>query len=266
MEKKRPLVSIIITNFNKEKYIYQTIKSAINQKYKKSEVIVIDNFSSDNSCKIISKFKNVKLLFNNQKKTGALNQIKSIEIGLKNCRGSIICLLDGDDIFDKNKVSQVVNYFVNNSNYNAVLDLPIIFTNINKSTNFKYDKKRKTKSSIWPTTFPTSTISVRKDYLRKCIKVFKKNKFENLEIDFRLCCLFSIIGNNYNILRKKLTYYRQVEDGIMSNYKKFGKNWWIKRSEAFNFFFYSKKKYKRQYSFSLDFFVTKLISKILKWT
>ena len=91
MEKKSPLVSIIITNFNKEKYIYQTIKSAINQKYKKFEVIVIDNFSSDNSCKIISKFKNVKLLFNNQKKTGALNQIKSIEIGLKNCRGSIIC-------------------------------------------------------------------------------------------------------------------------------------------------------------------------------
>ena len=69
MEKKRPLVSIIITNFNKEKYIHQTIKSAINQKYKKSEVIVIDNFSSDNSCKIISKFKNVKLLFNNRKKT-----------------------------------------------------------------------------------------------------------------------------------------------------------------------------------------------------
>ena len=266
MEKKRPLVSIIITNFNKEKYIHQTIKSAINQKYKKSEVIVIDNFSSDNSCKIISKFKNVKLLFNNQKKTGALNQIKSIEIGLKNCRGSIICLLDGDDIFDKNKVSEIVNYFDNNSNYNAVLDLPIIFTNINKSTDFKYDKKRKTKPSIWPTTFPTSTISVRKDYLRKCIKVFKKNKFENLEIDFRLCCLFSIIGNNYNILRKKLTYYRQVEDGIMSNYEKFGKNWWIKRSEAFNFFFYSKKKYKRQYSFSLDFFVTKIISKILKWT
>ena len=74
-----------------------------------------------------------------------------------------------------------------------MLDLPIIFTNINKSTDFKYDKKRKTKSSIWPTTFPTSTISVRKDYLRKCIK-FQKNKFENLEIDFRLCCLFSIIG------------------------------------------------------------------------
>ena len=70
MEKKNPLVSIIITNFNKEKYIYQTIKSAINQKYEKFEIIVVDNFSSDNSCEIISKFKNVKLLFNKQKKQG----------------------------------------------------------------------------------------------------------------------------------------------------------------------------------------------------
>ena len=48
MKKKSPLVSILITSFNKEKYIYQAIKSAINQKYKKFEIIVIDNFSSDN--------------------------------------------------------------------------------------------------------------------------------------------------------------------------------------------------------------------------
>ena len=94
--------------------------------------------------------------------------------------------------------------------------------------------------------------------------MFKKNKFQNLEIDFRLCCLFSILDNNYNIIDKKLTYYRQVEDGIMSNYKKLGKRWWIKRSEAYSFFFYLKKKYKRQYSLSLDFFVTKMISKILQ--
>ena len=264
MKKKSPLVSILITSFNKEKYIYQAIKSAINQKYKKFEIIVIDNFSSDNSCKIISKFKNIKLLFNKQKKTGALNQIKSIEIGLKNCRGSIICLLDGDDLFNRNKVSQIVNFFNKNLNYNAVLDLPIIFENINYPIDFRYDKKRITKSSIWPTTFPTSTISIRKKYLKKCIQLFKKNKFQNLEIDFRLCCLFSIFDNNYNIIDKKLTYYRQVEDGIMSNYKKLGKRWWIKRSEAYSFFFYLKKKYKRQYSLSLDFFVTKMISKILQ--
>tara|TARA_E500000178_G_scaffold147167_1_gene146843 strand:- start:1393 stop:2187 length:795 start_codon:yes stop_codon:yes gene_type:complete len=264
MKKKSFFVSIIITNFNKEKYIYQTIKSALNQKYKKFEIIVIDNFSSDNSYEIISKFRNIKLLFNKQKKTGALNQIKSIEIGLKNCRGNIVCLLDGDDLFNKNKVSQIVNFFNKNPNCDAVLDLPIIFENINKPINFSYDKKRETKSSIWPTTFPTSTISIRKNYLKKCIQVFKKNNFQNLEIDFRLCCLFSITENNYNILNKKLTYYRQVNDGIMSNYKKFRKRWWIKRSEAFNFFFYFKKKYKRQYSYSLDFFVTKIISKILQ--
>jgi len=264
MKKKNPLVSIIITNFNKEKYIYKTIKSAINQKYKKFEIILIDNFSSDNSCKIISKFKNIKLLFNKQKKTGALNQIKSIEIGLKSCRGSIICLLDGDDLFKKNKVSQIVNYFNKNSAKNAVLDLPIIFNDVNKPINFRYDKKRKSKSSIWPTTFPTSTISIRKNYLKKCMQIFKKNKFQHLEIDFRLCCIFSVFDNNYNILSKKLTYYRLVEDGIMSNYQKFRKSWWIKRSEAFNFFFYFRKKYKRRYSLSLDFFVTKMISKILQ--
>ena len=51
--RKKTLSHIIITNFNKEKYIYQTIESAINQKYVKLKYEVIDNFSSDNSCKII---------------------------------------------------------------------------------------------------------------------------------------------------------------------------------------------------------------------
>ena len=111
---------------------------------------------------------------------------------LKNCKG-IICLLDGDDLFNRNKVSQIVNFFNKNLNYNAVLDLPIIFENINYPIDFRYDKKRITKSSIWPTTFLTSTISIRKKYLKKCIQLFKKNKFQNLEIDFRLCCLFSIL-------------------------------------------------------------------------
>ena len=33
--------------------------------------------------------------------------------------------------------------------------------------------------------------------------IVQKNKFQNLEIDFRLCCLFSILDNNYNIIDKK---------------------------------------------------------------
>lgn len=261
MKKKKYYVSVIITNYNKEKYIVETIKSVQSQEYKNFEIIVIDNFSTDNSYKLISKYKRVRLFRNITKKTSALNQIKSIEIGLKKSKGNIICLLDGDDIFKKDKLRNIVEYFAKNPYSQAVCDIPLI-KDKSQLNEFNYDKKRVNNNKIWPTTFPTSSISVKKKYLLDCIKEFQKEKFDFLEIDFRLCCLFSLHKKNYNVLNKNLTYYRQVNDGIMSRYKKFEKKWWIKRSQAFDFFFFIKKKFKKKYTYSLDYFLTKTISKI----
>ena len=181
---------------------------------------------------------------------------------MKKSKGNIICLLDGDDFFKKSKIENIVNFFLKYPKCEAVLDIPMIFKK-NETKNFHYDDKRIYHQKIWPTTFPTSSISIKKNFLKKCIKNFQKEKFKLLEIDFRLCCLFSIYKDNYNILNKNLTFYRQVDDGIMSNYKKYSKKWWLKRSQAFDFFVYLKKKFKKKYSFSFDFYLTKFISKII---
>ncbi len=261
MKKAKCNVSVIITNYNKKKYIVDTIKSVLSQGYKNFEIIVIDNLSTDNSYKLISKYKKIRLFRNIIKKTSALNQIKSIEIGLKKSRGKIICLLDGDDIFRKNKLRDIVEYFEKNPYSQAVCDIPLI-KDKSQLNAFNYDNKRVNSNKIWPTTFPTSSISIKKKYLLDCIKKFQKEKFDFLEIDFRLCCVFSLYKKNYNVLNKNLTYYRQVNDGIMSSYKKFEKKWWIKRSQAFDFFFFIKKRFKKKYSYSFDYFLTKTISKI----
>jgi len=52
----RPLVSIIIPNYNKAPYIRETIESALNQTYKNIEVIVVDDGSTDESKEIIKSF------------------------------------------------------------------------------------------------------------------------------------------------------------------------------------------------------------------
>ncbi|MDI6720940.1 MAG: glycosyltransferase family A protein, partial [Candidatus Aenigmarchaeota archaeon] len=52
----KPLVSICIPNYNSERFIKQTIKSALSQSYPNIEVIVCDNASTDNSCNIIKSF------------------------------------------------------------------------------------------------------------------------------------------------------------------------------------------------------------------
>ena len=71
--KNNPLVSIIITNYNKSKFIIKGVKSCLNQKYKEIEIIFFDDNSSDDSLKKIKDFKkkneiNLKIIPNKKKK------------------------------------------------------------------------------------------------------------------------------------------------------------------------------------------------------
>ena len=52
-----PLVSLIITNYNKSNFIIKAINSCLNQKYRNIEIIFFDDKSSDNSLKKIREFK-----------------------------------------------------------------------------------------------------------------------------------------------------------------------------------------------------------------
>ena len=52
----KDLVSIITPCYNSSDYISDAIDSVINQEYKKWEMIIVDDFSSDDSVKIVKKY------------------------------------------------------------------------------------------------------------------------------------------------------------------------------------------------------------------
>ena len=47
--KYQPKVSILMTVFDEEKYIFRSLNSLINQSYKKWEAIIVDDFSTDDT-------------------------------------------------------------------------------------------------------------------------------------------------------------------------------------------------------------------------
>ena len=51
-----PLVSFVVTSYNYEKFILQTLDSIINQSYKNYEIIVVDDCSSDDSVSVVERF------------------------------------------------------------------------------------------------------------------------------------------------------------------------------------------------------------------
>ena len=56
MNRKNPLVSILIPLFNSSKYISDTLNSCINQSYKNIEIIVVDNNSTDSTKEIAKRY------------------------------------------------------------------------------------------------------------------------------------------------------------------------------------------------------------------
>ncbi|BAZ11089.1 putative glycosyl transferase [Calothrix sp. NIES-4071] len=112
----QPLVSILINNYNYAPYLKQAIDSALNQTYVNTEVIVVDDGSTDNSRDIINEYGNqiIPVFKINGGQASAMNA------GFAASKGEIICLLDSDDIYLPEKVSEIVNLFKSQANIDWV--------------------------------------------------------------------------------------------------------------------------------------------------
>jgi len=254
---KKNFVSILITNYNKSRYLKKTISSCLSQNFDNKEILVFDDCSTDDSLKILHKFKKIKVIRNKKKKfkSGPLNQIYGLNELFKISKGNIIFLLDSDDMFRKNKLFEISKIFKKNKKINFIQDTPLI--NLFKKKMLL--KKKKHFFSIWPSFFPTSCITFERSFFKNFLKVLRKNEFPNLEIDARLS-IYAHIRKQFFLTKKCLTIYNYDENGISSKYKKFSKNWWKKRDEAFSYMIFLMKKFDIKLFLGPDFYLTKIIN------
>lgn len=108
------LVSIIIPCYNAEKYIAETISSALAQTYQPIEIIVIDDGSSDKSLNVVRQFSSGHIFIYQQKNSGASIARNK---GLEMAKGKYIQFLDADDIISPNKIEVQVNILESRANH-----------------------------------------------------------------------------------------------------------------------------------------------------
>lgn len=107
IETKQPLVSIITPSYNQGQFIERTIKSVLNQTYKNIEYIVIDGNSSDNTKKILQRYRK-NLYWVSEPDNG---QTHAINKGFARAKGDILAYLNSDDIILPNTVAEIVAQF-----------------------------------------------------------------------------------------------------------------------------------------------------------
>lgn len=100
----QPLVSIIINNYNYDRFLAEAIDSALNQTYPQTEVIVVDDGSTDNSRQIVAEYAErvIPILQPNGKQAAAFNS------GFAKSQGDIIIFLDADDYLFPQAVTKIV--------------------------------------------------------------------------------------------------------------------------------------------------------------
>ena len=100
--------SIIMSTYNHEKSLSQSINSILSQKYEDFEFLILNDNSTDETMAILDKFKKkdsrIKV-FNNNKNLGLT---KSLNILIKESKGSLIFRQDSDDISLPNRLMKQV--------------------------------------------------------------------------------------------------------------------------------------------------------------
>jgi glycosyltransferase involved in cell wall biosynthesis len=101
-----PKVSVVITTYNGEKYIGETIESVRNQTWQNWELIIVDDGSDDTTCAIITGIKDERIFLHKAGRTGINSIIKNI--GLSKVSGELIAFIDHDDLWAPAKLEKQV--------------------------------------------------------------------------------------------------------------------------------------------------------------
>ena len=122
----KPLVSILIPCYNAEKWIEQAINSALNQTYERTEVIVIDDGSMDNSLKIINSFGDRITSQTTVNAGGNVTRNRLLNLS----QGEWLQYLDADDYLLSDKIERQVEFLRHNPHTDIVYS-PIVLQHHN---------------------------------------------------------------------------------------------------------------------------------------
>jgi teichuronic acid biosynthesis glycosyltransferase TuaG len=102
------LVSIITPSYNSAKFIKQCIESVIAQTYTNWEMLIVDDYSADNSLQILKKYNDKRIqLIELDKNVGAS---ESRNVAIRKAKGKYIAFLDSDDLWEPQKLEKQISF------------------------------------------------------------------------------------------------------------------------------------------------------------
>ena len=124
---ERPLVSVVMPTYNYAKFIGDAIRSVLDQTYENLELIIIDNYSEDNTEDIIASFSDSRIKYKKFRNNGII--AASRNVGICESRGKYIAFIDSDDLWKPTKIEKQIELLEKNDNIFLVCSRFIIIKN-----------------------------------------------------------------------------------------------------------------------------------------
>ena len=210
-----PLVSVIMSVFNEQKNVRESILSILNQSYSNFEFLIMDDGSTDETYKAINSIKDKRIkLFKNTKNIGLT---KSLNLLIKESKGELIARQDSDDISHFNRFQFEVNKILK-LNIDAITTRAYINGSNKVIPGISYFLPNKIVIKF-KNPFIHGTLMIRKETLIN-LGLYDENYI--YAQDYKLFA--DIIRNNIKIYTSKKPYYILNTENNISSLKKAEQN------------------------------------------
>jgi glycosyltransferase involved in cell wall biosynthesis len=207
-----PVISIVMSVYNSQKYLRESIDSILNQTCKNFEFIIINDGSDDNSLDILLEYqtKDNRLLIVNQSNIGLT---RSLNRGVKLAASEYIARQDADDISLPTRLGKQLNFMENHPEV-AVVGCLGDFFNVNgvlrTSRDYKYSRAGIKRHLASKNLFMHGSAMMRKSHLEKVgfYREFFRHS-QDYDLWLRLSQYFDI-----DILPEHLYQYRVTPEAI----------------------------------------------------
>ena len=220
-ENKNAFVDIILPNYNKDKFLKESIDSIISQTYQNWQLYIIDDNSQDNSKKILNDYKNEKIniIYLSKNKGAAFCR----NLGIRVSNSKYISFLDSDDYWSPNKLEDQI-FFMEKFNYKFTYTNYIPFIVKNNKKVFK-------RTIIPPNSFNynkfinNTSIGMSSMIIERLL--VGSTKFQNVKIceDYIFKCEMLKKNDKAVKFNQSTMYYRITKNSLQSN--KFRNLYWI---------------------------------------
>lgn len=229
--RRQPLVSVVIPSWNSAGSIVGCLESVCAQSHDNIEIVIVDDGSTDASCKMVEDFftKHKRFPFKlirqeNHGPGAARNQ------GIFHSRGEYVAFLDSDDTWASDKVERQLGMFAEHPGFSLIATAYTIGNRKRRTASVPKIEQVSLQKLLFKNYFMTSTIMVRRNVFEH-LRFDEHQKYSEdyrlwLEICSRFCC--GISNAVLTTLADKPTFGHsglssklwQMEASELSNYKR----------------------------------------------